>query len=111
MVRRYGFLYCFIYIVSYGVLAYVYRGDWDDRLATFANLASASIGIALLIPIIIEGGRSFYMVLKEFLTRELTKKAVREKQLMWEAWNKRREEFEEENRDKKFPESPPSSGE
>ena len=44
-------------------------------LQTFANLASASIGIALLIPIIIEGGRSI-MVLKEFLTRELTKKAV-----------------------------------
>ena len=35
------------------MLAYVYRGDWDDMLATFANLASASIGIALLIPIII----------------------------------------------------------
>ena len=106
MVKRYGFLYCFIYIVSYGVLAYVYRGDWDDKLATFANLASASIGIALLIPIIIEGGRGI-MVLKEFLTRELTKKAVGEKQLMWEAWNKRREEFEEENPGEKFPESPP----
>ena len=104
MIKRYGFLYCFIFTISYGVIAYL--ADWDEWLSTLANIASASIGIALLIPIIIEGGH-VALVLASYIRRKLTERDVRKERETWQAWNKRREEFESENPGKKFSEPPP----
>ena len=107
---RYGVLYCAIYIVCYiGLAIYAYpAGEWaiERWRDTLANIASASIGIALLVATIIEGGGVIMVILASLLKRELKEEGRVEERKAWVGWNNRR--LEADRKGEEFTELPPS---
>ena len=99
----YWFIYCGIYLIcfaGFSLFQWLYLGAWqpDIWMATLAAVSSASLGLALLAIILLEGVT--YMVL--FAPRrikELIEKGRREgrqeSDAAWEAWLQRRDQARE----------------
>ena len=94
------FVYSAIYVLCFvGLSLFIglYLREWQSHnwIATLADIASGSIGIALLVVISIEGGRGlvlFAPMLKKKLQEEARQKERQETNEAWEAWLKRRDE-------------------
>ena len=106
----YWFIYCAIYVLCFaGFYLYqrLYLKEWqsDNWMSTLGVVSSASLGVALLAIINLEG--VMYMVL--FAPRrikELIEKGRQESDAEWEAWLQRRDRARESG--EPFDEPPPS---
>ena len=106
----YWFIYCAIYVVcfaGFSLYQWLYLKEWQSAnwMSTLGVVSSASLGVALLAIINLEG--VMYMVL--FAPRrieELIEKGRQESDAEWEAWLQRRDRARESG--EPFDEPPPS---